>query len=475
MLNGPLTASWSKFLTLLSLADDSDRPFLARVAMLRLLNKLRRDKRGNVLIITAAAAPLLIGSAGLATDTIQWALWKRQLQRAADSAAIAGVYERNATAMGATTNVRAAVERDLAKNQHAGVLRSAALISFPADARIPDRRINQVQVTLELQKSLPFSSFFMETPPVIRASATASGVPGAGEYCVIALETRDVTGVEIGGSTNVDLGECCLISNSSHANEAFKHTGNGSEVTAGCIAAVGGVESSASERWNIGGYFPYSEAAADPYANLPTPTEDDCDKTITITKDDLPMDRSTAATDDAGQIVCINGGFEIQGDLTLGAATYVVNTKGDDLRMTSTGSSLNCTGCTIVLTNFSDRTETGNFRLNGGTVNITAPTDPANPFQGVAMYQDRLAEDDGKKGANHINGNNTVGIQGVMYMPGRSLLYNGGGGLAQQRCMQLIARRVEFTGNSGFKMGSTCAAEGLRGHSGGGWLVRLVA
>ena len=58
------------------------------------LTKIWHDKRGNSLVIAAAALPLLVGSAGLATDTIQWALWKRQLQRAADSAAIAGVYDR---------------------------------------------------------------------------------------------------------------------------------------------------------------------------------------------------------------------------------------------------------------------------------------------------------------------------------------------------------------------------------------------
>ena len=62
--------------------------------MIDFVKKLCRDRRGNVLAIAAAAMPLVMGSAGLATDTIQWVLWKRQLQRAADSAAIAGVYER---------------------------------------------------------------------------------------------------------------------------------------------------------------------------------------------------------------------------------------------------------------------------------------------------------------------------------------------------------------------------------------------
>ena len=62
--------------------------------MISFFGKLMRSKRGNVLAIAGASLPLFIAAAGLATDTIQWTLWKRQLQRAADSAAISGVYNR---------------------------------------------------------------------------------------------------------------------------------------------------------------------------------------------------------------------------------------------------------------------------------------------------------------------------------------------------------------------------------------------
>ena len=97
------------------------------------LRNLWNDKRGNALILAAAALPLLLGSAGLATDTIQWALWKRQLQRAADSAAIAGVYDRVAHA-GGTTNVSTAVDHDLGLNQHTniGLMSSYPQLSYPA-------------------------------------------------------------------------------------------------------------------------------------------------------------------------------------------------------------------------------------------------------------------------------------------------------------------------------------------------------
>jgi Flp pilus assembly protein TadG len=445
----------------------------------RAFNRLWNDERGNILIIAAAAMPMLIGAAGLATDTIQWTLWKRQLQRAADSAAIAGVYERNIAPLGATTGVPAAVLHDLSLNQHAGTLKESPTLEYPADVTTPDTRTNQVSVTLRIQKPLTFSSFFLKTPPVITARSTAASVPGSGEYCVIALDDRNVTGADIGGSTNIDLGECCLISNSTHPNQAFKNTGSGSTVKAGCIAAAGGVEQSDSANWDVDGYYPYSEPAADPFADIAVPKEEDCDETITFgAKVDAPTDRSVVDAGVAGKIVCITGGFEIKDDLTLGAATYVINTSGnsDDLKMHATGASLNCARCTIILTNFSDPTKTGNVRLTGGTVNISAPVGASDPYSGIALYQDRLAADDDKRGTNHVNGNSSSGVQGVIYMPGRSLLYNGGGGAAETgKCMQIVAKRVDFTGNSKFKMGSACASAGLKGHTGGGWLVRLVA
>src|SRR5262245_54879166 len=110
--------------------------------MIVLLKALRRDKTGNALVIAGASLPFIVGAAGLATDTIQWTLWKRQLQRAADSAAIAGTYARVAGA-----NYSNAVNSDLSKNNHAwmGWESGYPLTSTPSDT---STNSNQVQVTL---------------------------------------------------------------------------------------------------------------------------------------------------------------------------------------------------------------------------------------------------------------------------------------------------------------------------------------
>src|SRR5438128_2590620 len=159
--------------------------------MISWYKKLLRNNRGNTLAIAAACFPLFLGAAGLATDTIQWTLWKRQLQRAADSAAISGVYDRINNA-NATTNTATAVAHDLTLNLHtfyslkngSSSCSGTCEISYPADS---GSMSDQVQVKIAIQQPLTFSSIFLSTAPTITATATAASVPGTGEYCVVSL------------------------------------------------------------------------------------------------------------------------------------------------------------------------------------------------------------------------------------------------------------------------------------------------
>ena len=66
---------------------------------------------GNAAVLVALGMPMLIGGAGLGVDTAQWYMWKRELQRAADSASIAGVYAKVQSA-----SYSNAVTTDLARN-----------------------------------------------------------------------------------------------------------------------------------------------------------------------------------------------------------------------------------------------------------------------------------------------------------------------------------------------------------------------
>ena len=147
--------------------------------MIAFIRKLIKDRRGNALAIACAAMPLVVGAAGLAVDTIQWTLWKRQLQRAADSAAIAGVYDRSSSG-GSTATVPATVSHDTELNLHTWMALKTGYpdVTYPTDTAIMQY---QVRVSLAVQQSLPFSSLFVSTAPTIIANATAASVPAGGE------------------------------------------------------------------------------------------------------------------------------------------------------------------------------------------------------------------------------------------------------------------------------------------------------
>jgi Flp pilus assembly protein TadG len=411
--------------------------------------RLWNDKRGNILAIAAMVMPLVVGAAGLATDTIQWTLWKRQLQRTADSAAIAGVYDRE-TNNSATTFTNAAVIHDVEVNRHINVPSAsftAPAVTFPANSGV---MTNQVQVVLTVQQRLPFSAMFMSTPPTITATARAASIPAGGDACMFAKEPGTATGITFSGNSDIDMPDCDMFSNSSGTNTAIAK--GSAKVYAHSVGGVGGIQQ--SNNFHVDAYRPYSPSLTDPFENLnPDPTQMVC-TTATLTwatnfaslpagtncfaAIDINSNKSITVPDNFGPIYVNGGDVNVQG-------------------------TFNCTGCTIVLTNKTSATPIGNVTSNGNNdskMNITAPT--SGTFKGIAMYQDRRASD--CSNCNKINGNSGSLLTGALYFPSQELQYNGSG-TATATCTMFIARRLNFTGNSTlsnkFKRLSDCTAEGL--------------
>lgn len=446
--------------------------------MFKSFKKLWNDKRGNSLIIAAAALPMVLGASGLAVDTIQWALWKRQLQRAADSAAIAGVYDR--VNGGDETTAAAAVDKDIDLNHHAhaDIVAGYPVLAFPDDAG--DLQ-DQITVTLAVQRPLSFSGMFMTNPPLITASATAASVPGPGEFCVVSLETNgSKTGITVSGNAGIEM-DCSFMTNSP-SNEAAIAKGS-SEVHAVSVSAVGGITKSSN--WDIDSYNPYSSALDDPFGDVnPSASDMKCaghwetkgKKTEWVYDALTETTDVAAAKDSSGNAANCWTSISIGSNTskTLPAGTYYVN--GGDITVQGT---LNCIGCTLVLTNSStaNNATIGNLKVNAGAnLNVDAPT--SGTFQGIAVYQDRRAVDSNSAN-NQVNGHSGSLIQGALYFPNQELNYNGTG-TTDAICTMFVSRRIIFSGNSTttnkFKKGSECGAYGLPTVEGdASRRVRLVA
>lgn len=413
------------------------------------LNRLIRCQRGNTLIVVAAAAPLLIGASAIGVDTIQVALAKRQLQRSADSAAMAGAYAVLQNG-GAST----AVTRDLTHNNRITLAGTPTVENAPTTGAFAGNA-RAVRVVLRANRTVPFMSFFTGSTMAVEVEATAAAVPD-GVYCVVSLESTSATGISFAGSTNTDLG--CGVATNSTGPQAVTVNGN-PQVNASPIAAVGGVP--AASRFSSGTVtLPYSPPQPDPFASLPSadiPPGTTCENRLRVQPNDPPTTIASSRN-------CFRG-LNINGPVTFAPGVYFID--GDSL---SFGAQANVTGngVTFILTSSSASTSPSSIAqidMNGSAqVNLTAPS--SGTYAGVLIYQHRNAPLTNQ----HINGNSSSRIDGAFYMPSTEITFNGNAGM-QVQCLRLVGRRVNFSGNS--NLVNTCPANSpTRGFN--GLMVRLV-
>lgn len=384
------------------------------------LKKLGKNENGNILILTGLSMPLLVGLAGLGTDTVQWTLMKQQLQRSADSAALNGAY-----AKAQSENVSANANLDLTKTLD-GFSGVGVTIENAPTAGTFAGNTRAVKVMLTYSEALPFSSMFLANPPTIQVEAIAA-VLNNGDYCVISLEDTNATGVTFSGNSTVDLG-CGVASNStgSTAVTAFGST----YVSASPIAAVGNVPASSNYQPGTA-LVPYSIPQRDPFASLEDPT------------DDLTNPCSGGAlTVGSNQNRTINPGcyteIDVRGTLTMNPGTYYI--KGGNFT-TNAQSRITAIGVTIILTG--NGAAVGQVNMNGGAdIEMSAPT--SGPYKGVLFYKDR----DAPASYNDVfNGGASGSFLGAIYMPSQTVTLNGNSTFTTD-CLQIVSRKVVITGNT---------------------------
>lgn len=366
--------------------------------------------------------PVLIGSAGLASDSIQWTLTKRMMQRAADSGAIAGAFQLSQSST--LSVVRAAATGDINRND--GFRTTVTpVINSPATSGSFRDAASAVEVILATDMNLPFTGLIMRGPMRISARAVAE-VVGNGDYCVLALENTNTPGIPIGGNATVNLG-CGMMSNAP-SNTSITATGS-SNVTASPVAAVGLVPPGNYATGTV--RESYALPLRDPYRNLPDPN-------VTISGSASNVNNNQTRTLNPGTY----SSMDIQGNATLNPGTYFITSSmrvGSQARLSGSG-------VTIIFTARNAASNTGSIAgidINGGaSINLTAPS--TGTYAGILMYQDRRATN---SLTNIINGNSTSVLQGALYSPRQELQMNGTSGM-NTRCLQIVARRIDWRGNN---------------------------
>ncbi len=231
----------------------------------RTISEIKASTSGNATLLVALGMPVLIGGSGLAVDTAQWYMWKREIQYAADQAALAGAWARSNSDTAQTYVTRARQEFG------ANVSTTTTIDSTPnvSLANYNGGNQNSVVVTVTASKTLPFSNFLTGRAANVTAYAQASFTDGTSyTACLIATDEDDSGAITIGGSAT--LTAACGLAALSTSNSSIIINGNPT-VDPGWVVSAGGIDDWLSTHTDAE-IHEYMSGLADPFAGLTTPT-----------------------------------------------------------------------------------------------------------------------------------------------------------------------------------------------------------
>jgi Flp pilus assembly protein TadG len=404
-----------------------------------ILKRLRRDASGNVLMLTGLAMPVLVGGAGLAVDVSQWYMWRRELQFAADQAAMSGAYALSHGRNEQQSIARA--EDELESNEQIVNFLGTPVITVEDHGTGAE---NAVQVTLSAAKTLPFSSILIGSAPTVSVSAKAAfestTTTTTYDSCLISTATTGSSTINLWGNGNINLG--CGIAALSTDSAAIT-IGGSAEVNVTSIVSAGGVSYTPGNLTNSTGTTILTNAAglSDPYAGLSTPTN-------TTSRSYSCTGRGSNRTANL-QPGTYDDGFTVSCNTTLSPGVYVID--GGEVKLNG-NNTLSGSGVVFVLKNGAtiDLNGTSSVSLTGLNSTQQAGLGLADPrYEGLLVYQDpatNTAVPAHNVKTVKINGNNGFTLGGTVYIPNGNVWMNGNANVSSH-CLLLMGYTIEMTGS----------------------------
>ncbi len=394
-----------------------------------LLKKLKcfsSQDNGAIAIFMAFLMVALLGFAGLAIDAGLWNSQKRQLQLAADAAAVGGVFALGKTGQ---STITAYATYDAGLNGCTSANNCTIVsISNPPTSGSQAGNTNAVEVILSKPTQLFFTSLFLSTAPTINVRAVAT-LSSSKNVCFGSL---GINGIGLVGNSTINAPNCTVYSNT---NLSLKGT---TSITAGSVNTVGTINDT-SHITATSGITQNAPALIDLYQTLAVPSYSGCDHT----------NYSGSPASITPGVYC--GGFKATGGtITMAPGTYIVNGGDVDLHGNTT---LNGTGVTLVLTS---STGTNYPQVDiAGTVNLNLSAPTSGTFNNILMYEDRNAP---SSTTVKIAGNTTSNVQGVVYVPSADLTLTGVSTTGSNACLRAIASTITINGTSDTFSGPGCTA-----------------
>jgi Flp pilus assembly protein TadG len=398
------------------------------------LRSCLQDERGSAAIMVGLSLTALVGAVGIGVEIGSWYAAKRQLQTAADAAAMGAAYEMYQ--VGDASSIQAAAEADAAKNDvvpGGGV--TVAAVNPPSVGKFVGNN-NAVQVTISQQPSLMFSALFQDS--VTLTVRAVSEVKVLGEACVLSLSPTAPIGIQLAGSANLNLDGCGMFSNATSATSMTTAGGAQLQVIADYFAMVGGYQANGSAVPVLDNGDPLTgqTSMADPFA----------DKVQPIAPGSTYADPTFGNGDTwegtgAGNAAYFDEGltFGSQADVTIPSSVTEIYVKGD-LKINA-GAVVNCT-CTFILTDADSK-----VTINGNaTVNVTAPSADGSPtprYGGISFYNASPTSNT----KSSFSGTGSTNIQGAIYFPNQEIDYRGTSN-SGAKCTRIVANNIVFIGDT---------------------------
>jgi Flp pilus assembly protein TadG len=387
------------------------------------LQNRRRCEAGQAIVVVAFALVALLAILGLAVDMGYLRYVKRQLQTAADAAAIAGASELS------YGDVTTAAKNDSSANGFTdGTKNATVTVNNPPLAGQHIGNSQYVEVIVATKAATFFAKAFGVTS--VSLSARAVGHLGSSPNCVYALDPSAGDALDVSGNGKL-IASCGLIVNSS-SGSALVIGGNGC-VTASSIRIVGnytpGNSGCPSPTPTIG-----AAAVSNPLAYLTAPAIGSC----LYTNFNNNLQTLSPGT------YC--NGIQLSGSntYTFNPVTYILDRGG---LAVSGGAKVAGTGVTF----FNMRNGTYayapiTFGGNSGGL-LTAPT--SGSYTGILFFQDPLIGSNSSP--NSFGSNTSLAVNGALYFPTTPLSYSASTPLGGAQYTIVVADMITITGNGTLK------------------------
>jgi len=403
--------------------------------------KLISCRRGSVAIHIGILMTVLIGMAGLGTE-IPFVIYKhRQLQNAADAAALGGAVAilRGYPASPATE--AQAVAAALGFQSGTGGVTVTA--NVPPKSGSYTSTADAIEVIVSQPQTLKLGGLFFSSPLNLSARAVAVPASGGGNFCLLATDTGSATGATFSNGTAVVLTGCGLAVNAT-GSAALSVTG-AAILTASSVSVSGQADISHGGIVTATNGVKVSQPAIpDPYAAVPMSASSGCDYT------NFTLGWASGTQQMQPGRYC--NGVSIGNGAIVSMATGIYYIKSGTFSVGG-GTILTGSGVTIVLTQNTSGYATVAIG-NGAAVTLSAPS--SGNTAGILFFSDRNAPN---SGVNSFGGGAAAIFTGALYFPTQQVVFSNGAGAAA--CTQLIAWHIQFSGGTAAAFNNNCSGTGV--------------